>query len=359
MSSSGYYFGSGPARLPAAVGRALIDDDFDIGGVSLKLYELSHRHPVSVDRVQRIFHKLRVLYEIPDEYEILFQAGGARHQYELLPINFQGVRTFRFLDTGLFSRLWAKTALEICPLHTIVDKIDLSSKSWLRNAQPNIDGEVLCLVTNETANGVMLNDEEVGHSAVVADVTSDLGFRRLDISRYAMLFASTGKAFGVSGMTILIIRKDFLAQARDDLPRLQSYGDTLRTRSMYATPPLYCINILGHMLDWMEGAGGIDKIEEKQKSRSSRLYELLHHFSVYELNVERHYRSMHNICFSVCGQSDQHFNASAIDFGIHGLRGHSSVGGMRINLTHGVSDKSFEFLCDFLNEYGEKYSGNY
>ena len=358
MVKSGYYFGSGPTTLPASVSRALSEDDFDIGGVSLRLYELSHRHPISVARVQRIFHQLRVLYDIPDEYEILFQSGGARHQYELVPLNFRDIKTFRFLDTGLFSRLWAKTALDICPLHSTVDRIDFSSKSWLEHAVPNIDNEVLCVVTNETADGVMLHEEVASHRAVVADVTSDLGFRRLDISRYAMLFASTGKAFGVSGMTILIIRKDFLAQARDDLPRLQSYLDASRSHSMYSTPPLYCINILGHMIDWMIDAGGIDKIEEKQKFRSDHLYGLLQRFPVYELMVGPHHRSLHNVCFSVRGQSDQHFNASAINFGIHGLQGHSSIGGMRISLTHGVSDRSFEFLCDFLNEYGDKYSGN-
>ena len=334
--------------LPNEVHQAFANSYVSVGACRLKLYELSHRHPVAIDRVQEILRQLRHLLAIPEGYEVLLCSGGARHQYELVASNFAKHKREIGLS-GAWSRVWYETMQSIKADRVNMQNLLEQDLSVFLNNQPRHE-DLRCIVTNETVDGIMLPHPHEYQAGLIADVTSDLGFRFVPIDRYAMLFAATGKAFGVSGMTIVIIKKDFLQQAEQQQPVLQSYRAMAMHQSMYATPSLICIDMLGHIVAWMARCGGMSAIERRQKLRSDTLYKILDSREIYTVKVPKNLRSMHSICFDVC-EHRQDFFVQAEDAGIYGLKGHKLVGGARISLTHGVSEQAFTRLCQFLNEF--------
>ena len=348
LSKTGHYFGAGPTMLPAGVHKAFAEDHINLGSCRLKLYELSHRHPIAINRIESILNHLRHLLAIPDQYDVVLSAGGARHQYELIASNFT-TQGFEVGVSGCWSRSWHNTLKSIQPNNVVSQRIDSEDAQDLWDGS-NPQNRIRCFVSNETVDGVMLPHAQRQSGMIIADVTSDLGFRTVPIEHYSMVFAATGKAFGVSGMCIIIINKDFLKQASNDLPSLQSYPSMVAHRSMYATPPLICIDMLGHMLDWVSALGGIRVIEARQKSRSEKLYEILEEHPEFTIKAPPKFRSMHNICFDI-PENQAVFFKEADNLGLFGLRGHRLVGGARISLTHGVSNQAFNDLCQFLIQY--------
>lgn len=346
-----FYFGPGPSLLPQSVLDAFDRSSVSLGNASLRFYELSHRHPISRQRQTEVLQLFRSLYAIPDDYEVFFMAGGARHQYEHIISNFCDHFRFRVLETGYWSRLFGSTVAQICPNKLVSDCFDFQCSTLDYDEGQSCD-EMLLTVQNETADGVMLPQGSICHPCMVADVTSCLGFTKLNIADYAMLYAASGKALGVAGMTIVILRKSLLDLASSTLPPLQSYQSVAQSQSLYATPPLVCVDMLWHMLRWAQSCGGVEALELRQRSRSQQLYDLLDAHPVYSVMAPPHYRSTQNICFAVDQSQHEDFFQRAEAQGLYGLRGHSGVGGARINLYHGVTDDAFYHLLSFLKCYG-------
>ena len=346
-----YYFGPGPSLLPKAVLDAFDCSNVSLGSASLRFYELSHRHPVSRQRQAEVIDLFRSLYAVPDDYEVFFMAGGARHQYEHIVSNFRDHFRFRLLESGYWSRLFGSTVAKICPDKLMTDRFDLQSVTLDYDERQSCD-ELLLTVQNETADGVMLPQGVISHPGMVADVTSSLGFTKINIADYAMLYAASGKALGVAGMTIVILRRSLLERTSSCLPPLQSYRSCVESKSLYATPPLVCVDMLWHMLGWVQSKGGVDALEHHQRTRSQQLYDLLDTHPLYDVVVPHRYRSTQNICFAISASHQQDFFQRAEAQGIHGLCGHSGVGGARVNLYHGVTDDAFDYLLSFLTSYG-------
>lgn len=350
MSWNGHYFGSGPSPLPSEVLDDFSNKFTQVGNFRAKLYELAHVHPVSKRQIAQIFQKIRLLLHVPDGYEILLVSGGARHQYEQVALNFQNSMPFRILETGLFSKKWADV-LDFSG--SSVGRVQFQcDASWSGFSQNVPDDCLLCMVSNETADGVML-PLDFEHPFIINDVTSDLGFRQLDISQYAMLFAAMGKAFHASGMSIVIIRQDMFSRCRTDLLPLQSYVSICESGSMYSTPSMLSLDLFDSILDWMLASGGMDVLEKRLRERSKIVYGLLDKYSVYSCSIPSNYRSLGNICFQLCSNDISDFLMQAENRQLYGLGGHRMIGGGRINLYHGVNDMAFENLCDFLSCYGE------
>ncbi|MEC8882813.1 MAG: aminotransferase class V-fold PLP-dependent enzyme [Pseudomonadota bacterium] len=353
MSWNGHYFGSGPSPLPSEVLDSFSNKFTQVGDFRAKLYELAHVHPVSKRQIANIFEKIRRLLNVPEGYEVLLVTGGARHQYEQVALNFQGSIPFCILESGMFSKKWADV-LDFSGVNVRRDQFHFDT-SWSDTLKNVTDDCLLCVVGNETADGVML-PLDFEHPFIINDVTSDLGFRQLDVSRHAMLFASMGKAFHASGMSIVIIRQDMFSHCRTDLLPLQSYISICESASMYSTPSMIGLDLFDSILDWMLASGGMVVLEKRLRERSKIIYDLLDRYSVYSCPIPGCYRSMSNICFQLCSKDVSDFVAQAENRQLYGLRGHRMIGGVRINLYHGVSDMAFENLCDFLSCYGEDNS---
>ena len=219
--------------------------------------------------------KFRSLCAVPANYEVLLCVGGARHLYEMLPLSVPQSLSMAVLNTGLWSALWAETISMLRACASM--PVSVFGKDGCAPGNADCLANLCCVVLqNETADGISLPEHLLPRAAyTVADLTSDLGFRQIDLSRYDCAFASSGKAFGVSGMTIVVISPNFLQQLRSDLLPLQSLQKSAQHRSLYTTPPLVCLDVFGHMLDWLIAEGGMSAVTLRQRRRSALIYEQL------------------------------------------------------------------------------------
>ena len=346
-----YYFGSGPAPLPVDVQEAIARSRLNFGGMQLSMYEMSHRHPVVLERLASITTQLRRMLSLPDEFELLFCAGGARHQYELIALNYLSQFPIRVIKSGHFSNIWHDTM--VCYAPHLVSSV--SAFSTQRNMSSQESEAINCLVVNETADGCLFTEKDFPQGVIFADLTSDLAMRECSFSAYDLFFAATGKALGLSGISVVGVRRHWLERVSPQLMPLQSYAHMHRSGSLYATPALVCMDAIGHTLDWIEAQGGVSAVELRQRRRSSILYALLDEYACYDCTLPQAWRSIHNVCFSLPKALTDGFLVAAEQVGLFGLRGHARVGGMRISLTHGVTDFAFARLCEFIDEYGRHH----
>jgi phosphoserine aminotransferase len=353
MSSPGVYFGSGPAMLPREVLSAFHSESMTFDRCQLQFYELSHRHPLSMERQQAIVGLFRQLYSIPDDYQVLFLAGGARHQYEQLLLNYAHKFQFKLLESGHWARTWARTIDRVMPgrLERLPFSCDQLVDNYLVSHSPQ--DEMVFSVLNETVDGITMPETSMRHPCVVADATSLLGFHPIDVTNYQLMFAQSSKAFGVAGMTLVVVHNQLLDACAPDLMPLQCYRTTASHDSLYSTPPLMCMDVMWHMLKWMQAQGGVATLSQRQDQRAGALYAILDQSSLYRVSVPSAFRSTQNICFNLKAGDHAAFLQSAQDQGLYGLKGHSAVGGVRINLYHGIDDAAFDRLMDFLRSYGK------
>ena len=352
MSSPGIYFGSGPAMLPKDVLSAFQSESLSIERCQLQFYELSHRHPMSMARQQAIVDLFRRLFLIPNDYQVLFLAGGARHQYEQLLLNYAHKFQFKLLESGHWSRTWANTIDSAMPgrLERIPFSYDQAPDNLFLSCLSQ--DEMVFSVLNETVDGITLPQSSMRHPCLVADVTSMLGFHAIDVTNYQLMFAQSSKAFGVAGMTLVVVHDQLLNACAPGLMPLQCYRTTAGHDSLYSTPPLMCMDVMWHMLNWMKAQGGVAVLSQRQEARATELYGLLDQSPLYRVSVPSGFRSTQNICFKLTAGDHSAFLQSADECGLYGLKGHSAVGGIRINLYHGIDDAAFDRLMDFLRCYG-------
>ena len=352
LTHPGVYFGAGPALLPREVLSRFSSQTLVGHQCELRFYELSHRHPLSLARQREISECFRALFNIPEQYRLLFLAGGARHQYEQILLNFSHRYRFLMLESGHWARAWADTIEAFCPDRLTRVPVDVHQEMRTKMATGD-DCEMLFTVLNETVDGHHLPISVKSHPCAVADATSQMGFRHIDVTDYQMLFMQTSKALGVAGMTIVICHEDLLAHCASDLMPLQSYQSISQHESLYSTPPLVCMDVLWHMLCWMDAQGGMSVLSARQYERASRLYKLLENQPGYRCRVPAACRSTQNICFDVPSGLSAFLDAAEKN-GLYGLRGHAAVGGVRVNLYHGIDDDAYERLIGFLNAYGDR-----
>lgn len=352
LTQRAIYFGAGPALLPRDVLAGFTAQKLSGHQCELRFYELSHRHPLSLARQREIFELFRSIFNVPSQYRLLFLAGGARHQYEQILLNFVHRYRFSMIESGHWARSWANTIEQFCPDRLTRIPVDMHQELPI-NITTSDEHEMLLTVLNETVDGLHCPISVKSHPCSVADATSQMGFRQVDICDYQMLFMQTSKALGVAGMTIVICHEDLLTQCAPDLMPLQSYQAIAEHESLYSTPPLACMDVLWHMLRWMEAQGGMLVLAARQSERATRLYQLLENQPGYTIRVPTAYRSMQNICFDVPSGLNAFLDAAEKN-GLYGLRGHAAVGGVRVNLYHGIDDDAYERLINFLNTYGDK-----
>lgn len=347
----GCYFGAGPAPLPQEVKNAFVRSSLPSGTLQLSMYEMSHRHPVVMARVEKVKTQLRKVLSLPCDFELLFCAGSARHQYELIAMNYLPAYPMQVLHSGHFSGLWHKTMVGFAPESVSAVTLDEVEAGLVKSSFSAIH----CVVVNETADGCLLSTLPIAEKATVfADLTSDLAMRETTFSAYDLFFAATGKALGVSGMTLVGVRRPWLERVASNLMPLQSYRHIAQTGSLYATPSLVCFDMMGHMLDWIQDQGGVAALERRKRQRSEQLYTCLSAHACYHCPVPVSRRSIHNVCFILRDGRTDDFLQQAEAQGLYGLRGHASVGGLRISLTHGVTEEAYARLYEFIDNYGRR-----
>ena len=357
--SRAFNFSAGPATLPEAVLRQVQAEMLEWQGERASVMEVSHRGRAFIDCAAAAERDLRALMAIPDAYHVLFLQGGATTLAALLPMNLAGPgATADYVLTGH----WGEKALDNArPLRRA--NVAASGRGGGDTAIPARDGWVLTpgaayvhYTSNETIHGVEFPDvPEVGDVPLVADMSSNFLSAPLDVSRFGVLYGGAQKNLGPSGLAIAIIRKDLLGRHGRDLPPILDLVNQAKNDSMFNTPPTFAWYVLGLVLQWAKGQGGVDAIGAANARKAARLYAAIDGSGgFYRNTVEASARSRMNVPFFLPdAKLDAEFLEGAEAAGLLGLKGHRAVGGMRASLYNAMPEAGVQALADYMAGFAQ------
>ena len=352
-------FNPGPGALPLPALEQAQGELLDFQGTGMSILEHSHRSPAYEAVHNEAIALLTDLLAIPDSHQVLFLQGGARHQFAMVPLNFLPPgRTADYLVTGL----WGEGAVEEA---TLVGTTRVAAttaepggayRRVVRAGEATLspDAAYVHYTTNETVHGVQFHHvPDVGATPLVADVSSDFLSRPLDVARYALTYAGAQKNAGPSGVTIVLVRKDWLAQGRTDVPKILRYATHAASNSLYNTAPTFSIYLVRNVLRWLQAKGGVTVMERENRQKAALIYEVLdRHADFFQAPVEKDSRSWMNIVFRLpSAELEKKFLDAAKAQQMVGLKGHRAVGGIRASLYNAVGLDAATALAELLETF--------
>jgi phosphoserine aminotransferase len=358
-----YNFSAGPAVLPKEVLQQAAAEMLDWHGSGMSVMEMSHRGPEFISIYRAAERDLRELLAVPDNYRILFMQGGGLSQNAVIPLNLVGRKgpdaTIDFVRTGSWSGKSIKEAARYANVNVAASGeasgfTDVPPQSeW--NLTP--DAAYLHLCTNETIDGVEIDfapDVPAG-VPIVADMSSHILSRQVDVSKYGLIFGGAQKNIGPAGVTVVIVRDDLIGHALPVCPSAFDFRNVAENESMYNTPPTYGIYIAGLVFQWLLKNGGVAAMEQRNIDKARLLYAALDADDFYQNRVAPHYRSRMNVPFYLRAESrNEAFLAGAKARGLLQLKGHKSVGGMRASIYNAMPIEGVQALVDYLNEFAKR-----
>jgi phosphoserine aminotransferase len=354
-----FNFNAGPGALPLPVLERIREELLDWRGSGMSVMEMSHRSPEFESINATAEAGLRKHLVIPEEYAVIFVQGGGSMQFTMAPMNLclpgkpvdlihTGTWTAKALGElkkGVLHHMAASTESEKFIRVPRQDEIKLS---------PIASYVHMC--TNNTIEGTQWHAfPETGAAPLVADMSSDICSRPIDVKKFGLIFAGAQKNLGPSGATVVIVRKDLAERADKTLPTLLQYRTHIKEKSLYHTPPSFAIYIIGLVMEWIEAEGGILAIEKRNEAKAKLLYDTIENSGgYYSCPVEKSSRSKMNVVFRVAGGNEvieKQFAKEAEAAGLVGTPGHRSVGGMRVSLYNAVTLGAVEALTSFMREF--------
>lgn len=363
-----YNFSAGPAVLPKEVLQRARDEMLDWHGSGMSVMEMSHRGEEFMSIVTKAESDLRELAKIPDHYKILFLQGGASSQFAMVPMNLlQKKKSASYVNTGQWSQKAIDEAKRYCKVNIAASSEDahFTYAPALDKWEIDPDAAYVHYTPNETIGGVEFNwipdiTQVKGGKAeipLVADMSSDILSRPLDVTRFGLIYAGAQKNLGPAGLALVIIREDLLGDPIAGTPTMYHYKTQADHDSMYNTPPTYAIYIMGLVLDWLKQKGGLPAIEKINISKSKLLYDLIDSSDFYHCPVARSDRSRMNIPFTLKNATlDGEFLKQAKTRGLLQLKGHRSVGGMRASIYNAMPYEGVAALVSFMKEFEKRYA---
>lgn len=360
MTSTLYNFGAGPGCLPNEVLQQ-IRDDIPNWHDGMSVMEISHRLPVFIELTQKIEENLRRFLSIPNEFAVLFMQGGARTQFSATLLNLlNGAPTADYFITGHWSHLAYKDAERYCQPYVVATSMEMDfnripdDETWTFSpSSPYVH-----YTDNETIHGVEFPVAPVVQQKwLVTDVTSNIGTRQIDFAPHACLYASAQKNLGISGITVVIVRRDWLDRAHPLVPPTMHYSSFERSGSMMNTPPVFAWYVVGLIVDWALRQGGLPVLEKRQVEKSQLIYDVIDNTDFYTNQVYRPHRSRVNVPFRLFDEDlETRFIEEASKQGLKQLKGHASVGGCRASLYAPMPVEGAKMLADFMKHF-EKTHG--
>lgn len=350
--SRAFNFSAGPATLPEPVMLEVQRDLLDYQGSGTSVVEISHRSPAFMDIAQRAEASLRRLLNVSEDYLVLFLQGGATLQFAMVPLNLsvQG-ETVEYLDTGLWSQKAISEASYLRNVHVVASSTDSvpDASTWDRTS----NSQYLHITSNETISGVQIPDYPLDDGVtLVADMTSDILTRHLDIDKFGLVYAGTQKNMGPSGVSIVIVRKDLCREPRQGEPLYLNYRIHAENDSMYNTPNTFAWYVSGLVFDWLLYEGGVAEMQRRCEEKSRKIYRVINDSSLYFSTVEPAFRSKVNVTFSIRDESlTDKFLTKAAEANIVNIKGHRKVGGFRVSLYNGVTIEAVDALVDFMETF--------
>jgi len=354
-------FNAGPAGLPLPALERARDELLDFQGSGMSIMEHSHRGKEYEAVHDEAIALLTRLLGIADSHQVLFLQGGASHQFAMVPMNFLPKDgSADYILTGV----WSEKALDEAKLvgtPRVAATTLGPDKRYIRiPRQAELELDPKAAYVHITSNNTIFGTQwhawpQVGATPLVADMSSDFLWRPTDVSRFAMVYAGAQKNLGPSGVTVVILRKDFMARGRKDIPKILRYTTFAENNSLYNTPPTFAIYLMRNVLAWIDQQGGLVAMERRNNEKAEILYGALDRMSgFYRAPVEKAARSTMNIVFRLPTEElDDRFVAEAKKQRMVGLKGHRSSGGIRVSAYNAVSPENIRTLVSFMESFAK------
>lgn len=353
-------FNAGPAALPLEVLERAQSEWLNIGDSGMSVMELSHRSTEYEAIHNHAIQTLKDLLEIPDSHEVLLLQGGASLQFSMIPMNLlsSGKRA-DYVLTGSWSEKALKEAKKVGNT-TVAASSKEDKYTYIPKVQDikwNQDAAYLHITSNNTIYGTQWKEfPETGDVPLVADMSSDILSRKIDVSKFGIIYAGAQKNLGPSGITVVIIRKDLITNM-EELPSMMNYATHSKNNSLYNTPPTLAIYLLSLVLDWAKEQGGVEEIAKVNAEKAKVLYDAIDGSNgFYKGHAETESRSHMNVTFNLpTEEAEKQFLKEVKEAGFVGLNGHRSIGGCRASIYNAVPLEYCKELAEFMKKFQDSY----
>ncbi|NWN90809.1 3-phosphoserine/phosphohydroxythreonine transaminase [Marinobacter adhaerens] len=357
--SRAYNFCAGPATLPESVLKQARDEMLDWRGTGMSVMEMSHRSDAFVEIAETAERDFRELAGISDDYAVLFMQGGASSQFSTIPLNLLGSKTSAdYVNTGI----WSKKAIAEAERYASVNIVASSESSGFTSIpdpsswQVSADAAYLHYTPNETIGGVEFDFiPDSGSAPLVADMSSTILSRPVDVSKFGLIYAGAQKNIGPSGLVVVVIRKDLLGKARQETPTMMNYQVIADHGSMYNTPATYSWYLAGLVFKWLKAQGGVKAMGEINRRKAEKLYGFIDNHEFYANPIDPRFRSWMNVPFTL---QDDALNSAFLEGanarGLLNLAGHRSVGGMRASIYNAMPEAGVDALIQYMAEFAQE-----
>jgi phosphoserine aminotransferase len=356
-----FNFSAGPAALPESVLQTAASEMLDWHGSGMSVMEMSHRGKEFISIAEEAEALLRELLAVPANYKVLFMQGGAIGENAIVPMNMlRGKSSADYIDTGEWSKKSIKEAQKYCQVNVAASGkaggyTSIPARSeWKLNA----DAAYVHICSNETIGGVEYHfTPDVGGVPLVADMSSNILSRPVDVSKYGLIYGGAQKNVGPSGLTLVIVREDLIGQALPITPSAFDYKTVADNDSMYNTPPTYAMYIAGLVFKWIKAQGGLSAMAAHNQAKAAVLYDYLATTAFYSCPVAADCRSLMNVPFRLKDEAlDDAFLKGAKERGMVQLKGHRSVGGMRASIYNAMPIAGVQALVAWMKEFEARHA---
>ena len=348
-----YNFNAGPSILPDVVLEAAAKAIIDFDGTGLSLLSISHRTPEFEAVLAESYALFRELLNIPDNYQIYFVGGGASTQFFHIPANFLGKKA-GYVNTGVWTKKAIKEAKYYGEVQVVASSEDKNFSYIPKDFEIPSDLDYLYICANNTIYGTEYKSDIDSPVPLIADMSSDILSRPVDVSKYALIYGGAQKNLAPAGVSFVIVRDDMLQNIKRELPTMMKVSTHVENNSMFNTPPVFPIYVLRETLKWMKAEGGMDVIYARNLKKAELLYAEIDRNSLFRGTVAEEDRSLMNICFVMSeGKEDlaPKFMEFAKSKGMVGIKGHRLVGGFRASCYNACPVENVEALVACMQEF--------
>lgn len=346
-------FNAGPSILPQVAIENTAKAILDLNGIGLSLLEISHRSKDFQAVIDEAVALFKELLNIPEGYQVIFLGGGASLQFCMVPFNMMGKKS-AYLETGVWAKKAAKEAKYFGEAVTVASSSDKNFNYIPTGYTVPEDADYFHITTNNTIYGTEIRTDYDCKVPLIADMSSDILSRPVDISKYALIYGGAQKNLGPAGVTFIIVREDLLGKVERPIPTMLDYRTHIKEGSMFNTPPCLPIFTVKETLKWIKSLGGVEVIEKMNIEKANLLYNAIDNSKMFVGTAEKDSRSLMNICFVMKDEykdKEDAFMEFAKNHGMIGIKGHRSVGGFRASTYNALPIESVQALVDCMMDF--------
>lgn len=346
-------FNAGPSILPQIAIENTAKAVLDLNGIGLSLLEISHRSKDFQAVIDEAVALFKELLNIPEGYQVLFLGGGASLQFAMIPYNLLSKKA-AYLETGVWAKKAVKEAKLFGEVNVVASSADKNFSYIPKNFTVPADADYFHITTNNTIYGTEIRTDYDCKVPLIADMSSDILSRPMDVSKYAMIYGGAQKNLGPAGVTFVIVREDILGKVERAIPTMLDYRTHIKEGSMFNTPPCLPIFTVKETLKWIKSLGGLKVIEKMNIEKAELLYNAIDNSKMFVGTAEKDSRSLMNICFVMKEEykdKEDAFMEFAKNRGMVGIKGHRSVGGFRASTYNALPKESVEALVACMRDF--------